>query len=66
MTKLEEIEKAVAGLAPDDLARFREWFETFDGARFDEKIERDAASGKLDRLADQAIADFRKGRAREL
>jgi hypothetical protein len=66
MTKLEEIEKAVAGLAPNDLARFREWFETFDGARFDEKIERDAASGKLDRLADQAIADFRKGRAREL
>ncbi len=66
MTKLEEIEKAVAGLAPDDLARFREWFDTFDGARFDEKIERDAASGKLDRLADQAIADFRKGRAREL
>ena len=66
MTKLEEIEKAVAGLAPNDLARFREWFDTFDGARFDEKIERDAASGKLDRLADQAIADFRKGRAREL
>ena len=66
MTKLEEMEKAVAGLAPDDLARFREWFDTFDGARFDEKIERDAASGKLDRLADQAIADFRKGRAREL
>jgi hypothetical protein len=66
MAKLEEIEKAVAGLAPNDLARFREWFETFDGARFDEKIERDAASGKLDRLADQAIADFRKGRAREL
>ena len=65
MTKLEEIEKAVAGLAPDDLARFREWFDTFDGARFDEKIERDAASGRLDRLADQAIADFRKGRARE-
>jgi hypothetical protein len=66
MTKLEDIEIAVAGLAPDELALFREWFEAFDGARLDEKIERDAASGKLDRLADQALADFRNGRAREL
>jgi hypothetical protein len=63
---IEDLEKAVAKLAPDDLERFRVWFEAFDGARFDEKIERDAKSGKLDRLADQAIDDLRKGRAREL
>jgi hypothetical protein len=61
-----ELEKAVAELPPADLARFRAWFETFDAARFDQKIERDAAAGKLDRLADEAIGDFRKGRAREL
>jgi hypothetical protein len=66
MTKLDDTKKAVAGFAPDELAQFREWFEAFDGARFDEKIERDAASGKLDRMADQAVADFRKGHAREL
>ena len=66
MTKLEDIEKAVAALAPGELDRFRAWFEEFQAARFDEKIERDAASGKLDRLADVAIDDFRKGRAREL
>jgi hypothetical protein len=35
-------------------------------ARFDRKIERDAAAGKLDRFAEQAVDDFRKGRAREL
>jgi hypothetical protein len=45
---------------------FRAWFEVFDGERFDERIERDAAGGKHDRLSDQALADFRKGRAREL
>jgi hypothetical protein len=38
----------------------------FDGARFDEKIQRDAKAGKLDRLAEQALIDFREGRAREL
>jgi hypothetical protein len=44
----------------------RAWFEAFDAARFDEKIERDAKAGKLDRLAEQALADFRQGRARAL
>ena len=63
---IEDLEKAVAKLPPDQLAKFRDWFEAFDAARFDQKIERDANAGKLDRLAEQALADFRKGRAREL
>lgn len=66
MTTVEDIEKAVAELPPKELAAFRAWFEAFDGARFDEKMERDAASGKLDRLADEAIADYRAGRAHKL
>jgi len=63
---IEDLEDAVAKLPPEQLARFREWFEAFDAARFDEKIERDAKSGRLDRLAEQALGDFRQGRAREL
>jgi hypothetical protein len=66
MTKLEDIEKAVTKLAPAELAKFRAWFDEFDAARFDERLERDAESGKLDQLADKARADFRAGRAREL
>jgi hypothetical protein len=66
MSTIEEIEKAVSDLPPDDLARFRAWFEEFEAAHFDRKIERDAAAGTLDRLAEQALADFRIGRAREL
>jgi hypothetical protein len=66
MSTVEEIEQAISKLPPDDLARFRAWFEAFEAARFDEKIERDAKSGKLDRLADQALADHRAGRSREL
>jgi hypothetical protein len=63
---VEDLEKAVSQLRPEDLARFRAWFEAFDAAQFDQKIERDARAGKLDRLAEQAIADFKQGRAREL
>ena len=66
MSSIEDIENAVAELPPDQFAEFRAWFEAFDAARFDEKIDRDARSGKLDRLAEEALADFRAGRAREL
>lgn len=54
---LSDLENAVAKLPPDQFAKFRDWFEAFDAARFDGKIERDAASGKLDGLAEQALAD---------
>ena len=57
---IEDIEKAVSQLPPDDLARFRAWFEEFEAARFDRKIEQDTASGRLDRLAEQALADYRQ------
>ena len=63
---VEDIEKAVAKLPPDQFAEFRAWFEEFDAARFDQKIERDGKAGRLDALADQAVEDFRRGRVREL
>jgi hypothetical protein len=63
---LDDIEKAVAELPPDQLVRFRVWFEEFEATRFDERIERDAKAGRLDRLAEQALSDFRDGRTREL
>lgn len=63
---IEDLEKVITGLPDDQLATFRAWFEQFDAARFDQQIERDAKAGKLDRLADEAMADLRKGRAREL
>ncbi len=66
MTTVDEIEKAVRALAPDQLAEFRSWFERFDSDKFDDKIARDAGAGRLDRLAEQALAERRSGRAREL
>jgi hypothetical protein len=43
-----------------------EKLETSDAQRFDERIERDAKAGKLDRMADEALAEHRAGRTREL
>jgi hypothetical protein len=66
MTKIEDIEKAVSNLSAGELAEFRAWFEAFDAAEFDRKIERDVQAGKLDGLAEAATAEFKEGRAREL
>ena len=66
MTKIDDIEKAVSSLSPAELAEFRAWFEAFDAAQFDAKIERDAQAGKLDGFAEAAVAEFKEGRAREL
>lgn len=66
MSTIEEIEQAVSQLGPDEFTRFREWFEEFNAKRFDDRIESDARSGKLDAIADRAIANFHKGLAREL
>jgi hypothetical protein len=57
----EDIEKAVEQLPPRELARFRAWFEAFDASRFDAAIERDAQAGKLDALAEEALAEHRAG-----
>ena len=63
---VKEIEAAVSGLAPAELARFSEWFEEFQAEAWDRQLEKDVAAGKLDKLAEQANADFEAGRCKPL
>ena len=66
MSAVLKLEQAVSQLPPNELARFRKWFEEFDAKMWDRQLEEDARFGKLDKLAQQAIADFRAGEYREL
>ncbi len=66
MATLETIERAIEQLAPEELAKFRRWFLEFDAAAWDAQIEADAAAGKFDELADEALAEYRSGKAREI
>ena len=66
MTRVEKIERDITALEPQELERLRVWFAKFDAARWDAAIEADAASGKLDELADAAIAAHRAGRSRPM
>jgi hypothetical protein len=56
----------VLALSPEELAKFRDWFAALDAELFDRKIERDARAGKLNRLADEALAHHKAGRTREI
>ena len=62
VSTVEQIENAVRQLSAGELAEFRKWFAEFDGALWDRQIEEDAAAGRLDALADEALSDFRAGR----
>lgn len=62
MTSVAEIEEAVSRLPPADFAAFRAWLDAFEAERFDRRIDEDAAAGRLDRLAEEALVDLRRVR----
>ncbi len=66
MVTVKELEKAVTDLSSDKLAEFRAWFESFDAAQWDNQFEEDVSSGKLDRVAENAMQDYRKGKAKPI
>jgi hypothetical protein len=61
MSTATEIERAIEKLPPEELARLREWFAKFDGARWDVQFAEDVAAGRLDALANEAIDDLTSG-----
>ena len=66
MSKVENIEQEVRGLTPSELAAFRRWFLEFDAQVWDRQIEEDIREGRLDKLADEALAAHRAGKSKEL
>ncbi len=63
---VEEIENAVAQLPEAQLRQFRSWYSKFDSEAWDEQIEKDVSTGKLDALAEAAIADHKAGKTKKL
>ena len=66
MTKLEALEEEIKKLAPEELAQLREWLLEHEADEWDREIERDASSGKLDKLFEKSLADHRAGKSREI
>jgi len=48
-------------LSSSELAKFREWFASFDADEWDKQIEKDALNGRLDALAHAALEEYKFG-----
>ncbi|MGM0490687.1 MAG: hypothetical protein ACQESR_28505 [Planctomycetota bacterium] len=66
MTTVETIIAAIAELPPEQVAQIRAWLNERAEAEWDAQIEQDERAGRLDALADRALAEYRAGRTRPL
>lgn len=64
MTTVTEIESAIERLPDRDLHHLSGWFDAYLNRKWDEQMERDAASGALDFLAEEAREAKAKGTLR--
>ena len=66
MNTIEAITTAIAELPPDQVAKIRAWLDDRAEAEWDAQIEQDEREGRLDALAERALAEHRAGRTRPL
>ena len=66
MSTVDEITAAIARLPADGVARVRAWLAEYAERQWDEEIERDERTGRLDALIDRALEEHRAGRSRPL
>jgi hypothetical protein len=66
MTSVNEIERAVEQLSPEELRAFRQWFAERDAAEWDKQFETDVVAGRLDALGNEAVRDLNEGRCTDL
>lgn len=66
MSTVEAITTAIAQLPPEQLAQVRAWLAEYDERQWDEQIAKDEREGRLDALAERALAEHRAGRTRPL
>jgi len=66
MTRVEKIEEEIRALTPAERSALRAWFQAYEADLWDKQIETDAAAGRLDGLAERALAEHRKGQSKPL
>ena len=66
MSKVMEIEKALQTLPVEDARKIADWLRQYLDEKWDEQIDGDIASGRLDKLADKAMQDYHAGRTKPL
>jgi hypothetical protein len=65
MSRVEELERAIQELSGEEFARIAQRVHAIEQERWDEELDRDASSGKLDFLIAEAQGDRKQGRLRD-
>lgn len=55
---IEQIENAILNLSKTDFTKLRNWLLDLDYQQWDQQLEQDINEGKLDALAQEALAEF--------
>jgi len=66
MKTVEEIQNEISALPHGEYMKLAHWFSEQDWELWDDEIERDALSGKLDFLIDEAMNEKIAGKLRDL
>lgn len=66
MSTVVEIKSAIKKLNPKQLRSVGDWVDELPEDQWDRQIDADAKTGKLDKLAEKALADYRAGRCKPL
>ena len=66
MTRVEQLEQEIEKLRPEEFAQLRDWLLEKDWAAWDRQLEEDVAAGRLDKLAEEALAEHVRGETTEL
>ncbi|MGP0075165.1 MAG: hypothetical protein ACLPWF_24910 [Bryobacteraceae bacterium] len=65
MDRVEEIETAIQSLPPEEYQRLVQWFRARQQARWDDQMDRDCSSGKLDFLFEETDRESSQALLRE-
>jgi hypothetical protein len=66
MNTVEGITTAIAELPPEQVEQIRAWLNEQAETKWDAQIEEDERAGRLNALAERALAEHRAGRTRPL
>jgi hypothetical protein len=66
MSTVDEIEAAISKLDPQDFIRVRDWLLEQDHRAWDQQLEKDSSTGRLDSLIGEIERDIAAGRTKPL
>ncbi len=66
MTKLELIQTEIETLTDDEFTSLKNWINELDAQQWENQIEKDSNSGRLDFLIEESLLEKSKGQLKEL